>query len=286
MAILGRHFRRLVGAYHGPEGDRFAVEELNPVVERFLPDRGWVLEVGCGYGRNLLALAQLDRVGCVVGSDVSRSELERARERIASLDSSTRTRVHLVRQEPFRLPFRDSSFDLLILWQVLEHVFGMESKRLVLSECVRVLRPQGHIVVETPNQLFPFDHHDNQLPLVHWLLPAKGRELATHWVRGEKYHPSEYLTLAQCAEMLRSVPGVTCVEKVTRVYFAESYRGAWNRLGGSRIFLKRVLFAMFAPVHFVLSLFGGSVDLFLPSIRAVWRVGKDGSGSTGRATSD
>jgi SAM-dependent methyltransferase len=274
MAFLGRHFRRLVAAYHGPEGDAFALDELNPVVSRFLPERGAVLEVGCGYGRNLFAVASLGRARLVVGSDVERSELARARERVASLPEARRATVQLVQQEPFQLPFPDDAFDFLILWQVLEHVFGNPQKQALLSECVRVLKPGGHILVETPNQWFPFDHHDNKLPLVHWVLPMKGREWATHMVRGEKYHPSEYLTLPQCEGLIRRAPGVTSLRKVTSVYFAESYGAAWRDLAGPQAMLKRILFVLLAPVHAALALFGGSADLFLPSIRAVWLVEK------------
>lgn len=98
-------------------------------------------------------------------------ELLRARERLRPLDPVHTSCILLARQEPYRLPFRDSSFDVVLLWQVLEHLFGRESKRKVIAECVRVLRPGGHIIVETPNQWFPFDYHDNKLPLVHWIAP-------------------------------------------------------------------------------------------------------------------
>jgi len=281
MAFLGRHFKRLVAAYHGPEGDAFALDELNPVIARFLPERGAVLEVGCGYGRNLFAVASLGRARLVVGSDVERSELTRAQQRVASLPEARRGSVSVVQQEPFRLPFPDDAFDFVILWQVLEHVFGDPQKQRLLDECVRVMKPGGHILVETPNQWFPFDHHDNKLPLVHWVLPMKGREWATHLVRGEKYHPSEYLTLPQCAGMIRKAPGVTALRKVTSVYFAASYGTAWRELAGPQAMLKRVIFALLAPVHFALAPFGGSADLFMPSIRAVWLVEK--SRSAGRA---
>ena len=107
MWFLSRHFRELNRRYHGPEGDAFAAEELVPVARRFLPDGGRVLEVGCGYGRNLVALAALP-AALVAGSDVSFAELARARaERLAPLPAERRRRVALVRQEGLRLPFRD-----------------------------------------------------------------------------------------------------------------------------------------------------------------------------------
>ncbi len=59
MQSLSRHFRELNDRYQGAEGDRFAIEELAPVAGRFLPEGGRALEIGCGYGRNLVALATL-----------------------------------------------------------------------------------------------------------------------------------------------------------------------------------------------------------------------------------
>lgn len=274
MWFLSRHFRDLNQRYHGPEGDAFAAAELAPVARRFLPDRGRVLEVGCGFGRNLVALATLP-AGTVVGSDVALGELQRARtERLAPLPPERRRRVSLVRQEEFRLPFRDSRFDLVVLWQVLEHLFGEQVKRRTLAECVRVLRPGGHLLVETPNQWFPFDYHDNKLPLVHWVLPAKAREWLTWKVRGMRYPPSEYLSLPHCERLIRETPGVVSATRATRVYFADSFGAAWRGLAGSQVPLKRVIFALAAPAHAGLSLFGSSADLILPSLRVVWKVEK------------
>lgn len=275
MSFLSRHLEGLNQRYHGAEGDAFAIEELAPVARRFLPPGGRVLEVGCGYGRNLVALSSLpDRI--VIGSDVAFGELARARtERLAPLDPGRRARVSLVRQEPLRLPFRDASVDLVVLWQVLEHL-SRSTKRHTLNECVRVLRPNGHLLVETPNQWFPFDYHDNKLPLVHWVLPAKAREWLTWKVRGVRHHPSQYLSLPACERLIRESPGVTRATRATRVYFADGFASAWRDLAGTQVAAKRVIFALAAPVHAVLSLFGSSADLILPSLRVVWRVEKRG----------
>lgn len=274
MWFLSRQFQKLNARYHGPEGDAFAIEELNPVAARFLPPQGRVLEIGCGYGRNLVGLAQLD-ARLVVGCDPSGPELVRAKARVATLPADRMRRVGLVRQEPFRLPFSDGAFDLVVLWQVLEHLFGPTAKTAVLAEAIRVLKPGGHILIETPNQLFPFDYHDNKLPLVHWICTRSMREWLTSKVRGQRYHPSEYMTLWQCEGALRASPGVTGITKATRVYFAPSFGEAWRTLGGSQVALKRVLFALAAPVHAALSLFGGSADTILPSLRLVYQVHKD-----------
>ena len=267
-------FRTIVERYHGPEGDAFARAELTPVAARFLSPGSRALEVGCGYGRNLVALAGVE--GCsIVGSDVSLAELKRAQaERIGPLPGPQRARVALVRQEPFRLPFRDSAFDLVVLWQVVEHLFGREAKRKVLAECLRVVKPGGHLLIETPNQWFPVDYHDNLVPFAHWFLPKAAREWITWKVRGKRYPPSEYLSLPGLARLIRAAPGVTRAQRATTVYFARSYGEAWRHLAGTQVALKRLLFAAAAPVHALLRPFGGSADFVLPSLRVVWRVEK------------
>lgn len=282
MAGLAGAFRRIDERYLGPEGDDLALEELAPVAARFLPAGGDVLEVGCGYGRNLVALSTLP-ARRVAGTDVSMEQLERARRRLAALPAGRRAGVHVARQEPWRLPFRDDTFDLVVLWQVLEHLFAPDEKCRLLAECARVLKDGGHLLIETPNQWFPVDYHDNRVPLAHWLLPPPAREWLTWRLRGERYQPSMYLSLPACERMLRDLPGVTRTEKATRVHFEDGYREAWRRIGGSQVRLKRLVFALLAPVHAALAPFGGSADLFLPSLRVVWRLHKGGDGRPGTA---
>jgi SAM-dependent methyltransferase len=272
MPWLAHHFRHLDDRYQGPEGDAFALEELTPVARRFLPQGGCALEIGCGYGRNLVALAALP-ARLVVGADPAMGELARARERVGALPPGA-ARVGLVRQEPLRLPFADRSFDLVVLWQVLEHVYGRERKRGVLAESVRVLKHDGHLLVETPNQWFPFDYHDNKLPLVHWSGSRRLRVWATWRVRGMRLIPSEYASLPGLERLLREGSPGARFERATRVYFARSYGEAWRGLGGTQVGLKRLLFAALAPAHAALAPFGWSADLLLPSLRVVWKVAK------------
>lgn len=275
MRWLTRHFQALDAIYRGPAGDALALQELAPVAGRYLPPGGRALEVGCGYGRNLVALASLE-AALLVGCDPSPAQLRRARERLAPLAPAQRGRVGLARQEPFRLPFREGAFDLVVLWQVLEHVGPRRAKARVLAEAVRVLRPGGHLLIETPNQWFPVDYHDNQMPFLHWTGPAALREWLTWKVRGERYAPSQYLSLRGLQRLLREAPGVAGLERASRIAFARGFGEAWRALGGTQVPLKRVIMVLLAPVHALLAPFGGTADAFLPSLRVVFRVEKAG----------
>jgi len=94
------------------------------------------LDLGCGDGRLTAEL----RAEEVVGADVSAVALERVQERLPS----ART-VLVAPDEP--LPFDDSSFDLVLCAETIEHVRDLQ---LLFSEVRRVLRPGGSLAVTTP----------------------------------------------------------------------------------------------------------------------------------------
>lgn len=53
-----------------------------------------------------------------------------------------------------RLPFNDGSFDSVVCFEVLEHVFNIEE---ILTEINRVLKPGGKLLLSTP---FAWDEHE------------------------------------------------------------------------------------------------------------------------------
>ena len=62
------------------------------------------------------------------------------------------------------LPFDDSSFDIILSQQVLEHVHNVEQ---YFSESKRVLSSGGKMLLEFPHRLVPFDTH-TQMWFVHY----------------------------------------------------------------------------------------------------------------------
>jgi ubiquinone/menaquinone biosynthesis C-methylase UbiE len=94
------------------------------------------LDLGCGDGR----LAELLDAGELVLADVSEVALRRARERLPE--------ARVVELEPDApLPLDDTSFDLVLCADTLEHVRDVQ---LLLSEARRVLRPGGRLAVSSP----------------------------------------------------------------------------------------------------------------------------------------
>lgn len=106
-----------------------------------------VLDLGCGEGRHALA-AYLTEPVHVVGVDISRSQLDVARERYGQFhaDDSTRSASFILANGQ-HLPFADSAFDRIICAEVLEHVTDYRS---MLAEIHRVLKPGGVLAVSVP----------------------------------------------------------------------------------------------------------------------------------------
>jgi ubiquinone/menaquinone biosynthesis C-methylase UbiE len=99
---------------------------------------GAVLDLGCGDGRLTLEL----RGRHIVGADVSRVALDRARRRLEEHD------VELVELTPGAvMPFDDGAFDLVLLSETVEHVVDVPT---LLGEAHRVTATGGEIAITTP----------------------------------------------------------------------------------------------------------------------------------------
>lgn len=105
--------------------------EFKQTIELIKPDAR-VIDVGCGDGYFLSLLPQKTKLGLELNPDAA------SRAVAKGLD---------VRMETLgRLP--SDSADVITMFQVLEH---MTMPRQVLSEAVRVLRPDGLLMVAVPN---------------------------------------------------------------------------------------------------------------------------------------
>ena len=121
------------------------------LLERSLPDNGSetcnleILEIGCGAGG---MLKPLNRYGRVTGLDFSQDSMRYCR---------SRGFPRVVTGVGAELPFDDETFDLVALFDVIEHI---PDDQKVLEEVRRVLKPGGRIFVSVPAYQFLYSQND------------------------------------------------------------------------------------------------------------------------------
>lgn len=104
-----------------------------------------VLDIGCGTGDDVLALAELvGPDGKVVGIDNSKSLIEEANQKLKQTQFPVEFRVGDV----YKLDLADNTFDGCRADRVFMH---LHDRQQALSEMIRVTRPGGRIVVNGPD---------------------------------------------------------------------------------------------------------------------------------------
>jgi len=108
-----------------------------------------LLDLGCGTGGNA---ALLKEFGEIIGADSSPTALKIAQK----ADFSKLIAIH----NEARLPFENNTFDCVTLLDVLEHI---ENDDDAISECRRVLKPGGSLILTVPAYQWLFSGHDEAL---------------------------------------------------------------------------------------------------------------------------
>jgi SAM-dependent methyltransferase len=123
---------------------------------------GRLLVLGCGAGRHVRALRRERPALTVHGCDVS---LTGVREAVRRRDGA-----HYVVADALALPYQTAAFDVVVLFDLLEHVPDVGQ---ALDEIARVLRPDGlfHAFVPCeaqPGTLFARLWPDGPIPIHRW----------------------------------------------------------------------------------------------------------------------
>lgn len=158
-----------------------------------LPSGTTVLDVGCGIGGSSRILAK-DYGFSVTGITISPQQVQRATE-LTSPDIDAKFQV----DNALSLSFPDNSFD--VVWTV-EAGPHMEDKALFAQELMRVLKPNGILVVADWNQ-----RDDRTIPLNFWEKPVM-KQLLDQWS-----HPA-FSSIEGFAELLAET-GLTKGEVIT-----------------------------------------------------------------------
>lgn len=154
---------------------RFGQERRFELIQKYAPLAGRrVLVDGCGVGTYVRRIRE--HASYVAGIDI---DFDRVAE-------GAQTLPNLAVAVAEALPFPDTSFDIVLFHEVLEHV---ANDYQAVHEAWRVLVPGGRVVIFAPNRLYPFEthgfywndeYHFGNIPLINYLPDALRDRLAPH----------------------------------------------------------------------------------------------------------
>jgi len=115
-----------------------------------------LLDLGAGEGGITIALSEWADSLCALDKDAENAKA--CGRAISAVDG--RLNVDCLRGLGEALPFRDESFDLVVLNGVLEWIGSIANdpykvQRIAIGEIARVLRPAGYLYTAIENRLFP-----------------------------------------------------------------------------------------------------------------------------------
>jgi SAM-dependent methyltransferase len=130
-----------------------------------------VLDVACGEGYGAAYLAIVAR--SVVGVDIDARSIRHAAARYTGMNLSFRV------GSCTDIPLADRSVDIVVSFETIEHI---EQHERFLGEIVRVLRPDGRLIISSPNKAVYSDRDRYQNPYhVRELYFDELRDLLRSW---------------------------------------------------------------------------------------------------------
>lgn len=143
---FGRHVHW--GYWEKPEEARRTTEDFSQAAEtlcRMVCDAAGVgkdlriCDVGCGFGGTIASLNERFSSLELVGVNIDRRQLNRARKKVKA---ASQNKIEFVNGDACHLPFKDSSFDVVL---AVECIFHFPDRELFFKEASRVLKPGGRL---------------------------------------------------------------------------------------------------------------------------------------------
>jgi len=104
-----------------------------------------ILEVGCGLGLGSILLAQNHSVNQIVGIDLSKAQIDRAKEKHKTMLNKNKT-LTFVQDIAEKIPYQNKSFSKIFTVEAAQHFTNIAT---FISEAKRLLIPGGKLVITT-----------------------------------------------------------------------------------------------------------------------------------------
>ena len=108
-----------------------------------IPRDSKLLDIGCNTGSTIFNLHQYGFTN-VYGVDVEKNSINHGKKIYAQISD------RLVDYDGIKLPFEDNSFDVVTMFDVIEHI--RDIKEYIRGEVRRVLKKEGIFLFQTPNK--------------------------------------------------------------------------------------------------------------------------------------
>ncbi|WP_343709456.1 class I SAM-dependent methyltransferase [Mycobacterium sp.] len=155
-----------------------------------------VLDMGCGRGAVLLAIAKRLPNGRAVGVDLWQAD-QTDNSPSATLANAevegVQDRIELHTADMTALPFGDNTFDAIVSSLAIHNIAGHDGRRAALNEAIRVLKPGGRLAIadlwETKQHADYLKKHGWQQverKSVGWRMWFGGPWISTHLVTATK----------------------------------------------------------------------------------------------------
>ena len=164
-------------------------EKFREVAKR-VPQGARLLDFGCGPGSFLDVVGRERPDVSAVGVDIASRQIDFAQSNIGSKYPQDRIFFQKLNEKENSLPFPEATFDVVTSIEVIEHIHPFHAIRFLL-EARRVLKPDGLLIVTTPN-------YSSLWPMIEW-----GLELTSpvkyHDQHISKFTPSAFVKFLETA---------------------------------------------------------------------------------------
>jgi ubiquinone/menaquinone biosynthesis C-methylase UbiE len=178
-------------------GNRVTQEQLERMFHRYrfaenFSEQKEVLEVACGAGQGLGYLGK--KAKRVIGGDYTETLIKRAKRYY-------KERIPLLRLDAHFLPFRDQSFDVVILYEAIYYLTQPEH---FFDEAKRVLRKDGVLLIATVNKDWS-EFNPSPFSTRYFSVPELGEFLGKKGFRAEMYGAFSVLPKGVREEMIATI---------------------------------------------------------------------------------